>query len=180
MSKHPSSTHYARALFESVSAGDPVAIGEELAAATALLAEHPELDRVLRDPVVEAPRKQAVIAEVAKMAGWSPAVTRTLDILGSAHELHALPSMTAQYQKLLRQQQRLVDAQVTTAVPLDEAQSQAVVEALARQTGKQVQVTFGVDPSLLGGVVTRMGSTIYDGSVARQLDRMREQIVERA
>lgn len=180
MSKHPSGAHYARALFESVTAGDPVKVGEELSAAVDLLRAHPDLDRVLRDPVVEAHRKQAVIGEVARLARWSAPIARTLDILASAHELHALGAMSAHYQRLLRQQQRVLDADVTTAVPLDQAQSQALVEALSRQTGQRVQVTFAVDPSLVGGVVTRVGSTIYDGSVARQLERMREQIVERA
>lgn len=180
MSKHASAAHYARALFESVvSSADPVAIGEELDAAVALLDAHPELGRVLRDPVLEAAKKRNVIGEVARTAGWSPAMTQALDILASAHELHTLPSMASHYRKLLRQQQQVLDATVTTAVPLDEAQSRAIVETLARQAGQRVQVSFGVDPSIVGGVVTRMGSTIYDGSVARQLERMREQIVGR-
>ncbi len=71
-----------------------------------------------------------------------------------------------------------MDAEVTTAVPLGDAQIARLREALAQATGQQVTVSTRVDPAVIGGAVTRVGSVVYDGTLARQLARMKEQFVQ--
>jgi F-type H+-transporting ATPase subunit delta len=70
----------------------------------------------------------------------------------------------------------IVEAEVTSARPLAEAQSRELLAELARLTGKQVSAEYKVDPSLIGGAAIRVGSTVYDGSVRGQLQKMKEQL----
>jgi F-type H+-transporting ATPase subunit delta len=181
MSRHASAAPYGRAMFESaLKQADPVRIGDELEGAVALVRAHPELDRVLRSPLVAVEAKHAVLREIAAQAGWSRPVAQLLEILASAHELHALPALATEYRRLLLQHQQVVEAEVTTAVPLPGDQAAALARTLSSSTGKRVSISTRVDPGILGGVVTRIGSVVYDGSIARQLDRMRESLVEEA
>jgi len=70
--------------------------------------------------------------------------------------------------------QNIVQAEMTSAVPLPADTVQAIERAVAERTGRTVSMTAGVDESLLGGVVTRIGSVVYDGSVRRQLEKMKD------
>jgi F-type H+-transporting ATPase subunit delta len=181
MSRHASAPRYARAMFDSaLRQADPLRIGDEIDAAVTLMREHPELDAVLRSPVVVAEAKHAVVGAVAAEAGWSPPTARLLEILAAGHELHALPALAAEYRRLLLQHQQIVEAEVTTAVPLPDDRATTLARTLSSMTGKRVTIAIRVDPAILGGIVTRIGSVVYDGSVARQLDRMRERLVEEA
>jgi F-type H+-transporting ATPase subunit delta len=74
--------------------------------------------------------------------------------------------------------QQVVRAEVVSAMPLPEAQAKQLQDKLARLTGRQVTMTTRVDPSIIGGVVARVGSTVYDGSVVTQLQRMRDRLAE--
>jgi F-type H+-transporting ATPase subunit delta len=75
--------------------------------------------------------------------------------------------------------QKVVRAEVITAMPLAPAQATRLQEQLARTTGRTIKMTTRVDPSIIGGVVARVGGTVYDGSIATQLARMRERLVEK-
>jgi F-type H+-transporting ATPase subunit delta len=74
----------------------------------------------------------------------------------------------------------IVHAEVTTAAPLPDGQLKAVQQALSGATGKQVTVTPRVNPAIIGGVVAKVDSTVYDGSVVRQLERIRRKMTESA
>ena len=74
--------------------------------------------------------------------------------------------------------ERRVDAEVTTAVPMTDAQMDRLREALSHATDQQVTVTTRVDPEIIGGAITRVGTLVYDGSLARQLARIKEQFVQ--
>jgi F-type H+-transporting ATPase subunit delta len=73
-----------------------------------------------------------------------------------------------------------VRAEVTTAVPLSQDRAAQLEKRLAEMTGRRVTMTAKVDPSLIGGVVTRIGSTVYDGSVTTQLQKVKERLVAAA
>jgi F-type H+-transporting ATPase subunit delta len=181
MRRQVSAIRYARAMFESaLEQADPARVGDELDAVVSLLREYPELDRVVRSPVVPAEAKQAVLGEVSSEAGWSRATARLLDILAAGHELHTLPALAVEYRRLLLQHQQIVRAEVTTAVPLPADRAATLERTLSSATGKRITLSTKVDPAILGGIVTRIGSVVYDGSVARQLDLMRERLVEGA
>ena len=76
------------------------------------------------------------------------------------------------------EQMKVVSAEVTTAIPLVENREQEIVKSLERMTGRQIVMETRVDPSLIGGVITKIGSVVYDGSVSRQLAKLKQQLVE--
>ena len=79
---------------------------------------------------------------------------------------------------LVHRQERRVDAEVTTAVPMTTAQVDQLRESLSQATQQQVTVNTRVDPNIIGGAVTRVGTVVYDGSLVRQLARIKEQFVQ--
>ena len=82
------------------------------------------------------------------------------------------------YNQRLRAHQNIVRAEVTSAVPLSPEKTRALEDSLSKVTGKKVELTVNIDPALLGGVVAKIGSTVYDGSVKTQLERLRHELVE--
>lgn len=182
MTNRTAANRYARALLD-------VAIqdGADLQLAEAQLAEfsgtidgHPELSKVLLNPAVPAPRKRAAVQALTQRAGLLPVVAKLLVLLAERDRLVLMPDLVAAYRERLLDHLRVVRAEVTTAVALGEGQAKALEAGLARLTGRTVTLATRVDPSIIGGVVARIGSTVYDGSVTRQLSKMKQRIVESA
>lgn len=170
---------YARALFDVVMAqqGDLDRTARELEDFASLAASHPSLEAVIANPAVPAAKKRALVdAIVAQSGDVSAPVARTLALLADRDRLSLVPQIARAFNERLMDHRQIVRADVTTAVALDDAASAAVAEALGRATGRKVIVDAKVDPSILGGVVARVGSVVYDGSVARQLEKMKEQL----
>jgi F-type H+-transporting ATPase subunit delta len=92
--------------------------------------------------------------------------------------LAIVPGLAKAYHARLLERRNIVAAEVTTAVPRPSDRSEAIAKRLGDLTGKQVRVSTRVDPSIIGGVVARVGSTVFDGSVTSQLARMRQKLVE--
>ena len=90
-----------------------------------------------------------------------------------------MPDLAAAYRERLLNHQNIVRAEVTSAAPLSPEKTKALEDSLSKVTGKKIDLSVSVDPELLGGVVARIGSTVYDGSVKTQLERMRQQLVEK-
>ena len=110
----------------------------------------------------------------------SPPVRRLLLLLAERNRLPLLGALLAAYRTRLMDHLKIVRAEITTAVPLPEERLRAIQQGLTDATGQQVTVSMRVDPSLVGGVVARVGSTVYDGSIVRHMDRMRERMLENA
>jgi F-type H+-transporting ATPase subunit delta len=89
-----------------------------------------------------------------------------------------LPGVTAAFDERVRQERHLLQAEVVTAVPLPDAQRTALAGALRRAAGSDLTITEKVDPSIIGGVIARVGSLVFDGSVTRQLERMKQRLLE--
>jgi len=177
MSKKMSVTPYAKALFEVALAENRTeAIGRELAATAALVEAHVELGPFLAHPAVPVRAKKDVMERVASEAGASKPLLKLLALLGDRDRLSLVGELNAAYQQRLLQHQGVVEAHVTTAVPLTADRAAALSTGLERATGKKVRLTTAVDPAILGGVVARIGSRVFDGSIARQLERMRDQL----
>jgi len=174
MTNRAAAARYARALLDvAVREGaDLDAIERELAAFLDLGARHPELARVLLNAAVPAPRKRAAVAEIVKAAGVAAITGKLLVLLAERDRLVLVPDLLAAY----RDHRKVVRADVTTAAPLSAAGAQAIERGLSRVTGRTVQLSTAVDPSIVGGVVARVGSVIYDGSVVRQLEKLKETI----
>lgn len=178
MTKRASARPYAKALFEvAVGAGRAEPTGEELAALARLLLDHPDLGKVLTHPAVTPKAKREVVDQIATRLGVSTPVHKLLLLMAERDRLGLLAELRQDYQQRLMQHLGIVEAYVTTAVPLPADRAAAIASSLGAATGKQVQVRTGVDPAIMGGVVAKMGSTVIDGSVVRQLERLRKTLI---
>ncbi|MGI8673145.1 MAG: ATP synthase F1 subunit delta [Luteitalea sp.] len=167
----------ARALFAVCRAqGDARATLEGLQVFDDRLEGHAELKAALLSPFVAADAKHAITDQVSADLPLTSAARQTLLILADRHQLDGVHLLTTALQALVDRFDGRLDAEVTTAVPITDAQLTRLRAALADTTGQQVTLTVRVDPALVGGVVTRAGSVVYDGSLARQLVRMKERL----
>ena len=180
MTDRAAAARYARALFDvAVKEADPQAVETDLGGFLSVVDSHAALAQVLFSPAVPVPRKQAAVtALVAQVRGFSPVVARLLAIMAERDRLPLLPEVLTAYRARVLDHLKVVRAEITTAVPLPDDRRQALERRLAEATGREVQVEMRVDPAIIGGVVTKIGSTIYDGSVVQQLERMKQQLVE--
>jgi F-type H+-transporting ATPase subunit delta len=169
---------YARALFDVTLAegGDPVTTEQQLAGFVTLVDQHADLQGALANPAVPAASKRAVVQQlVDRLAPASP-VTKILLLLADRDRLALLPEMLAAYRERLLEHQQVISAEVTTAIELPEARAAELADRLAKATGRTVKMTTRVDPTIIGGIVTRIGSTVYDGSVGAQLQAIRQRL----
>jgi F-type H+-transporting ATPase subunit delta len=169
---------YANALFVVAQRADRLdPVGRDLAAFAAMVAGHPELQLVLQTPIVTPKKKLALIdALVEATGGLSVEVTRLLALLADRDRLAVIGDIAAAFQERVMDAERAVAADVVTAVALTDDRRLALADALGRATGRRVTVQGRVDPGILGGVVARVGSVVFDGSVVGQLDRMRRRL----
>jgi F-type H+-transporting ATPase subunit delta len=175
VTKRSSAARYARALLDvSRKEGDPRTAERDLAAFVTLAERHDALARALVHPSIPAARKTALVSELLRRAPLSAAVAKLLVLLAGRDRLALLADLLDEYRRRLLEYERVVRADVTTAVPLTADRLQALERALADATGRTVSMTAQVDGSIIGGVVARVGSVVYDGSVKRQLEKMRE------
>jgi F-type H+-transporting ATPase subunit delta len=175
LTNRTAATRYARALMEVAlkEQADLQQIDDQLTAVAALFHQHPALERVLLNPAVPVPRKRAAMVELTEKGRVAPIVAKLLILLAERDRLVLLHDLQAAYRERRLDQQQVVRAEVTSATPLPAARAKAIEQDLARLTGRTVQLGTRVDPSIIGGVVTRIGDTIYDGSVTTQLARLK-------
>ena len=181
MTQRAAATRYARALLEvTLKDGDPDRVERELAQFTGLLDEHPTLGRALLNPAVAPSRKRAVVSGIVEQDGaLSPILARLLQMLAERDRLALLPDLLDIYRARLNEHRGIVRARITTATPLDDGRSAALEQALGQATGREVRIERSVDPALLGGLVAQVGGVVYDGSVTRHLDRLRQEFGSR-
>jgi F-type H+-transporting ATPase subunit delta len=178
MSSRTSATRYAKALLD-VAGGEAEAIEQSLTSFAALLTDHAELRHALLSPSVTAANKRAIAATLAERLGMSAPAVRLLQLLAERDRLHLTDELLAAYRGRLLDRKKIVKAQLRSATPLSPADVAAIEGRLGAVTGKNVLVDATVDPELLGGVVATVGSTVYDGSVRSQLERLRRQLLGR-
>jgi F-type H+-transporting ATPase subunit delta len=176
MSSQSAARRYAAALFDVAQrAGSAEQAGRSLEQLSALVSGHPELQRVLTSPAVPVAVKRDIVGAVIAAAGGAGAeVGRMISMLAERDRLGELSDLSAAFSERLMDAQKVVRADVTTATPLSEASRQALTAALGRATGKSVTITERVDPAIVGGVIARVGSLVYDASITRQIERLRD------
>lgn len=163
---------YARALLD-VAKTDADALQAELAAAGSALNGSAELQRVLGHPALPAERRRKVAAAVFT---GSPLLGKLVAMLLERDRIALLPEISRQYTTLWNEQRGVIPAEAVTAAPMDTKQAEALGQALADATGKQVALRTRVDPTLLGGVMVHMAGRTYDGSVRTRLLALRERL----
>lgn len=180
MSNRISAARYARALFDVArKESDPVKVQQDLAAILAAVRDHADLAAVLSSRTVPDDARRKVVLAVAERLGCQAPVGKLLALLAERRRLALLPDVAAVYEERLLDYQNIARADVLTAVPLSPQTQEALHASLARATGRQIEMKVAVNPSLVGGVIARVGSTVYDGSVRTQLKKMRDQLVAR-
>jgi F-type H+-transporting ATPase subunit delta len=178
MSTRTTAARYARALFDVAREESAlVRVHQDLTAVLSAVTDNDELARVLSSRVVPDAARRNIIVAVGDKLGVASPVGKLLGLLAERRRLALLPDISAVYAERLREHQHVVEAEVSTAAPLSPEATRALEAGLAQATGKQVTLRVAVDPSLLGGVIARVGSTVYDGSVRTQLKKMRDQLV---
>jgi len=170
---------YAGALFDvAQKAGRIEPVRGDVTAFAALVSSHEELRRVLQNPAVPVARKRALVDALVAAAGDMTAeVRRLLGFLADHDRLMFLDDIVAAFVERAMEAEQVVQAAVTTASGLDPQAKTHLTDALARATGRQVRMTEHVDDAIIGGLVARVGSVVFDGSVARQIERLRERLL---
>ena len=172
-------SRYARELFDVTwRHGQAETVADELETIVQAAAEFEPQVRPLFHPLVPKAKKLETIRRFTQAAGLSRPTGVLLEALAQHYRLGMLGEVAKSFRERLNQKQGIVRAQVTTATPLTAEQVAALGRRLSEVMGRDVSLSTRVDPSIIGGVVTQVGSTVYDGSVTRQLARMREKLVE--
>ena len=179
MTNRSAARRYARALFDvSLKEADPQQVGREIDAFAELMRTNAELGGVLTNPAVPAARKRAAVEALVQHMASLPVVAKLLVLLAERDRLVLVPDVAASFRERLLDHQQVVRAEVTSAVPLPEAVIAKLKGSLAQVTGRDVLMDTKVDASILGGVVAKVGSVVFDGSVTRQLERMRARLAQ--
>ena len=171
---------YARALADvaiETSVQEP--LRRELELLNAALAEHAELAGVLRNPAIPAEKKFEIATAVLKMARFemSSLTGNFLGMLIANRRIGLLGQILAAYQQELDLRQNVVAAELITRYELGEGKRSALAARLQQALGRTMRVRFGKDESIIGGAILRIGSTVYDGSVRRQLEEIQSRLV---
>ena len=181
MTNRTAAARYARALFDvSVQGQDLQQIEADLAAFGNLIDEHDTLSRVLLNPAIPTQRKRAVVdALVSRVGNIAPPVAKLLRLLAERDRVGLVPEVLRAYRARVLDHRGIIEAQVTTAQPLPPERAAAIEQSLAQASGRTVTMVTDIDPDILGGLVARLGTTVYDGSLSGHLERMRHILLER-
>jgi F-type H+-transporting ATPase subunit delta len=171
---------YARALADVVTGPKAPATADEvesqLRTFLAVMDEGKDLRIILASPAVKAVKKKSIIDALGARVGLSPIAKNFLFVLLDNRRIPLLAEILPAFRAMIDARSGLVEAHVSSPAPMAEADRGMLEAALGRRTGKRVRATYTVDPALIGGAVTRIGSTIYDGSVREHLRVLRARL----
>ncbi len=169
---------YARAFADVVlkSRLDASRTSEQLHSLSALLRANPDLRRVWDNPALAAEQKRRVLDAISQREGLSRQVRNFVAVLIDHRRMHFFDAIIEQLGHELDARLGFAEAQITSSRDLSEPEKRTLEAQVEKLTGKKVRARYLRDVSILGGAVVRVGSTIYDGSVLGQLERIREQI----
>jgi len=165
---------YAQALFElAKDQGEAAVVGADLKSLKAMLADSADLRTLIASPGFDADAKGRGLSGVADAAGFNATTRKFIGLVAANGRAGALPAMITSFERLAAADRGAISAEVTTAMPLTEAQSRALAAALRTALGKDPEIETRVDPALLGGVKVRVGSRLYDASLKSRLDQLK-------
>jgi F-type H+-transporting ATPase subunit delta len=170
---------YARALLSVIHDSNTVErIDEFLAALVQALAESPDLRSAMLDPAVPRSARTKLLRAMVEQNGLPTEVGNFFETLVDNNRIAALDAIAVVFHEERERQQGIVAAEMSTATPITEEMKQRARSALERVTGAKVRLTCSVKPDLIGGAVTKIGSTVYDGSLRSQLEQLRRTMAE--
>ncbi len=173
------SLRYAHALAGAVSSLhlDSHAAEQQLRDFAGTFAGSRELREVLMDPSIPSPQKLKVLDAIAARIGMYKQVRNFVAVITDHQRLYELESILAEYILIVESEQGLAEAEIISIRRLGEEERAELEAEVAKLTGSRAKVTYREDPALLGGVVVRIGSMVYDGSVRAQLDRLKQSLM---
>ena len=177
MSLQTIARRYAAALADVVlERGEAREVQQELLTWEQMIQSSPNLQEVFRNPTVALDQKRAVLNKLIERAKPRQTTINFLKVLLQNQRLTELSEINRKLTEMLDERAGIVAAQVTTAHSVPDGAQRELHDRLAQLTGKKVRVDFATDPELIGGLVTRIGSTVYDGSVRNQLQQIKEKM----
>lgn len=175
MSTNAIAKRYAKALVQLGSeAGTVDSFNNELSRFSLILSENREVSAVLSNPAYGIESKSEILKELIAKLNLSPFVSNLLMLLLERGRLSVLPLIAQSYSSMADELSGVVRPTLTSGLPLEAAQIEEIRSALATSTGKKVELKVEVDPALIGGVVTKIGDKVFDGSVRTQLARIQD------
>jgi F-type H+-transporting ATPase subunit delta len=165
---------YASSLFDLArDAGSIEAVGADLERFQGLINESDDLKRLIVSPVFSAEDQLSAISAIAEKAGFTGLVANFLKVVAGNRRLFAVPGMVKGFQEFAARHRGEITADVASAHALTEAQTQELKAALKNVTGKDVTVSVTVDPSILGGLIVKVGSRQIDTSIRTKLSNLK-------
>jgi F-type H+-transporting ATPase subunit delta len=156
---------------------NPAEVEQQLNDFAVTLAGSKDLKEVLLNPSIPVRKRVSILDAVNARVGGGPKVRNFLAVLISHERLSSLGEILNEYRLEMNRRSSISDAEVVSARPLGEQERSALAGQVAELAGTRVNATFREDKSLIGGVIVRIGSTIYDGSVRGRLERLKERLV---
>ncbi len=171
---------YASALFDLANDQRQLAeVEQDVTRLGLMLGGSPDLRRMVRSPVISSEDQGRAISALGAQAGLSPLGLNFVKLLAKNRRLFALEDMLKAFRHLLARHRGEVNAEVTSALPLSEAQLATLEDTLKSSAGGQkMKITAHVDPALLGGLVVKMGSRMIDSSLRTKLDNLKTRMKE--
>jgi F-type H+-transporting ATPase subunit delta len=178
MSDRQDARRYARELFDvTVRHHQDDTVADELDAIAQSMRDRSGAARPLLHPLVPHSKKRETVRALVAL-GLSKPTAVLLEALAEGYRLALLPAVADSFRERMNHMRGVIRARVTTAAPLAADKASALAGKLQEISGRQVLLETRIDPSIIGGVVAQIDSTVYDGSVTRQLARMRQKLVE--
>ena len=178
MSVETVARRYASALADVVTkTGETETVKAELKSWEELINSSTELNEAFSNPSIAQASKEGVLESLLQRTNPTRTTANFLRVLLRNSRLTELDHINERFDAVLQERSGIVSVEVASARELNEAQRAELKASVERLTGRQVKMNFNIDPELIGGVVTRIGSTVYDGSVRTQLENLREELV---
>ncbi len=178
MSVETVARRYAAALADVVTgSGEVENIKYELKTWEEMLNGNAELQTAFRNPAISQTDKEKVLNNLIERTQPGKTTANFLRVLLRNGRLTEISAINAKFTSVLEERSGVISANITSARELSEAEKTEMRLSLEKLTGKHVNLEFKTDESLIGGIVTRLGSTVYDGSVKMQLQELKQQMI---
>lgn len=168
---------YAKALVEIGLEKDALdTYGQNLSALSELMATSRDFREVLVSPVFTKEDKKRIAGEILQRMDADPIVVNFVNVLVDRKRIDQLPGIETAFRQKVDEIRGITRGEVISAQPLDDDALARVTEALSAVSGKQVSVTTGVDPQLIGGLMAKVGDMVFDGTIRTQLNQLKESL----
>jgi F-type H+-transporting ATPase subunit delta len=176
----PIGKRYARALLELAQEQSQVSkVASDLGDLEKAWNESAELRSVFENPAIGPEVRRKILESLASRMGLAPTVKTTLFLLSDRRRMRFLPDVVDAFRTLSEGVENQVRAEVTTAIPMPETFFSEIQRELERGTGRKVLLTRKQDPSIIGGIITRLGDRVLDGSLKTRLEELQDTLLER-